>query len=153
MEDYRFHSNLSSAFLRQLVNCCGTEGLESTGPWAAVMEIPQGGNRSLTNSPFSLRFQGDCWLPALTHQSCLFMHHGQGPDFLWSGAQHRCTENGERLGVKDFQVKLCRILGLLGNKDAQVHTESCAAVGLLWVAIHWTNNINDRSITFFFNGK
>lgn len=45
MEDYGFCSNLSSAYLRQQVICCGTDGLENTGPWAVVIEIPQGGNR------------------------------------------------------------------------------------------------------------
>lgn len=45
MEDYGFSSNLSSAYSRKLVICCGTDGLERTGPRAAVMEIPQGGSR------------------------------------------------------------------------------------------------------------
>lgn len=137
MGDSGFCSSLSSDYLRKLVICCGTGRLESTGPQAAVMEIPQGGNREQVSHK-QLFLHKVSWgsLAASTSTPVLPFHAWwPGPWFPLepSLAQMHWEWWKTRLGVKDFQVKSCRILGLLGNKEAQVHTGCLKLhVALLW---------------------
>lgn len=125
MEDYGFSSNLSSAYSRKLVICCGTDGLERTGPWAAVMEIPQGGSREQVSHKLFFHKLSRGLLAASTSTPAL-PFHACWPRPWFSLELSLALRHWEwwkiSLGVKDFQVKSCMILGVLRNKEAQVHT-------------------------------